>query len=132
MKLNIVRTAIVFASTAVILGALNAHYLKQFFTEELTASFATGVRYQMWHALALLAVGSLAKHLSLKDARILNLLFTIGIIAFSGSIYILCAFKSNGIIGLTGLGILTPIGGLLLVVAWIFFFLKLNKKPSAS
>src|SRR5690606_12956652 len=113
----------VLAGTAVVLGAMNAHYLKQFFTPDTTDSFDTGVRYQMYHALAILVLPSLAILIdSRKLSRVLWLL-TIGTLLFSGSIYILCALKSNGIIGLTGLGMLTPIGGLLLIAGWVYLII---------
>jgi uncharacterized membrane protein YgdD (TMEM256/DUF423 family) len=128
MNKKIILSGIAFSGTAVILGALNAHYLKAFFTSDLTESFATGVRYQMYHGLALISIGALYQVLSTKVLNQLNLLFSVGTILFSWSIYILCAFKSNGIIGLTGLGILTPIGGLVLIIAWAYFFIQLLKK----
>lgn len=106
------------ALTAVILGAMNAHYLKQFFTPDTTQSFDTGVRYQMYHALAILAIVGFANYLEIRQLKRIVGLFLSGILLFSGSIYLLCAFKANGIIGLTGLGILTPIGGLVLIIAW--------------
>ncbi len=130
MNKKIILSGIVFSGSAVVLGAMNAHYLKQFFTPDLTASFATGVRYQMYHGLALISIGALSNFLTHKTTNLLNLLFSLGTILFSCSIYILCAFKSNGIIGLTGLGILTPIGGLVLIIGWIYFFIQIVKsKP---
>jgi len=127
MNKKIILSGISFCASAVILGAMNAHYLKQFFTPELTASFDTGVRYQIYHGLALVSIGALYQLLSKKALNMLNLLFSLGTILFSWSIFILCAFKSNGVIGLTGLGILTPIGGLILISAWIYFFLQILK-----
>ena len=107
------------AGTAVILGAMNAHYLKQFFDPSTTASFDTGVRYQMYHALAILAIASLSKYIDQKQRKRIVVLLSLGVLLFSGSIYLLCGFKANGIIGLKGLGILTPIGGLILILGWI-------------
>lgn len=121
MHKKIVITGAMFSMVAVILGAMNAHYLKQFFTEELTASFDTGVRYQMYHGLFLICLGLMANSINLKRLNQLGILFSIGIALFSFSIYVLCAFKSNGLIGLTGLGILTPIGGLVLIYGWLYF-----------
>lgn len=107
------------AGTAVILGAMNAHFLKQFFSPDTTQSFDTGVRYQMYHALAILAIAGFVPKFEERAMRRVVMLFLAGVLLFSGSIYLLCTFKANGIIGLTGLGILTPIGGLVLIVGWI-------------
>ncbi len=113
----------ILAGSAVILGALNAHYLKQFFTPELTESFDTGIKYQMYHSLAMLILPALNKYIPLKRQKLVFGLFLSGVILFSGSIYLLCGFKSNGIIGLSGLGILTPIGGVFLMLGWLQFLL---------
>ena len=118
-------TGTIFAFLSVIIGAFGAHYLKTIFTTELLISFETGVRYQMYHALALIFTGVLATKWSSKKANILYLLFTAGILLFSGSIYILCLLKANGTIGITGLGMLTPIGGICFLAAWFYFFILL-------
>lgn len=118
------------ACSAVILGALNAHFLKQFFTPDTTQSFDTGVRYQIYHALAILALAGFSDKLSAKHLKKVVWIFLIGILLFSGSIYLLCAFKANGIIGLTGLGILTPIGGLVLITGWIMLIFAAFKNTA--
>jgi uncharacterized membrane protein YgdD (TMEM256/DUF423 family) len=112
------------AGTAVVLGALNAHALKVYFDADTTASFDTGVRYQMYHALVILILAALTNQISEKKLATARWLFAVGTLLFSGSIYLLCAFKSNGIIGLTGLGILTPIGGLVLIIAWSYLLIS--------
>lgn len=117
-----------FGGTAVLLGALNAHTLKQYFDPATTASFDTGVRYQMYHSLGIIIFGALSSFLGSKRTNTIIYLFSIGTVLFSGSIYILCAFKSNGIIGLKGLGALTPIGGLVLMAAWIYAIISSIRK----
>ena len=129
---KIIVSGAALAGTAVILGALNAHYFKQFFSPELTASFDTGVRYQMYHALAILLLATLANYLGQQKASSIFWLFIIGVLLFSGSIYLLCAFKSNGIIGLTGLGILTPIGGLILIIGWVYLIYTVLKTKTPA
>ena len=119
-------TGIALAMSSVILGAFGAHYLKTIFTPELLSSFETGVKYQMYHSLALLALAIYAQ-LSGHSVKFIFGLFLSGIILFSGSIYILCFLKSNMQIGLGGLGILTPIGGLLLIAAWLLWFIQAMK-----
>ncbi len=129
MKRAIIIGAIL-AGTAVVLGALNAHALKEYFDADTSQSFDTGVRYQMYHALAILILAAMSTSLGKLMIKRLTLLFTLGTVLFSGSIYLLCAFKSNGIIGLTGLGILTPIGGLVLLIAWCYLLLAAFKIKS--
>jgi uncharacterized membrane protein YgdD (TMEM256/DUF423 family) len=118
-------TGTLFAFLSVIIGAFGAHYLKTIFTTELLISFETGVRYQMYHAFALILAGILATKWSSKKASILYLLFTVGIVLFSGSIYILCLLKANGTIGIAGLGMLTPFGGICFLTAWLYFYILL-------
>lgn len=117
-----------FAMLSVILGAFGAHALKAVLTEDLLRSFETGVKYEMYHSLALLAVGIAYAHKPHKFLRIASVLFILGIILFSGSIYLLVALKSNGQIGLGGFGILTPIGGVLFIIAWLLMLLSFLKK----
>jgi hypothetical protein len=106
------------AMLAVIFGAFGAHYLKSIFTPELLSSFETGVRYQFYHAFALLFVGLYAQQNNSKQIRTIFLCFLLGVILFSGSIYLLCFLKSADIIGLSGIGILTPIGGVCFIAGW--------------
>ena len=113
----------VFASlsglTAVLLGAFGAHALKGKLTPELLSAYETGVQYQLWHTLALLAVCALM-HFS-PSAKLLNFsayLFMLGIVLFSGSLYIL-ATTSLRDIGVIPIGIITPIGGLCFIAGWL-------------
>jgi len=104
--------ASVFGLLSVVLGALGAHALKKILDAAQLASWETGVRYQLAHALALLAVGLLLERgMNLKPTLVL---FTVGTVLFSGSIYLLCLKVGPGVI----LGPLTPIGGLLLTAGW--------------
>lgn len=119
------------ALLSVILGAFGAHYLKSVLTPELLASFETAVRYQMYHGLGLLFVGLYADHTQ-NPVGLITALLIIGTTLFSGSIYVLVALKGTMQIGLGGLGILTPIGGLLLIVAWgllLYQLLQPKRKP---
>ena len=118
----------IFAMLAVIFGAFGAHYLKGIFTPELLNSFETGVRYQFYHAFALLIIGLLHKHISASQLRVSFYCFVFGILLFSGSIYALCFFKSADVIGLSGLGILTPIGGVCFIVGWLILCVNLMRK----
>lgn len=117
-------SATLFAMFGIILGAFGAHALKPILGPELLGSFETGVRYQFYHAVALFLLGIYGKVFH-KSISIVLILFICGIILFSGSIYLLCLLKSAGGIGLGGLGILTPIGGILLVLAWAIWCIQI-------
>jgi uncharacterized membrane protein YgdD (TMEM256/DUF423 family) len=114
--------------TAVIIGAFGAHYLKTIFTSEQLLSFETGVRYQFYHSLALAFTGLLSFHFSSKHLKWATLCFILGTLFFSGSIYLLNLLKAKDFIGLKGLGILTPVGGVFLVVGWLCLLASIWKK----
>lgn len=101
-----------FGFTGVALGAFAAHGLRARLSSEYLAVFQTGVNYQLIHALALLAVALLAQHLPGRLTLFAGSLFTLGILLFSGSLYLLT---------LSGLklGIVTPIGGLAFLGGWL-------------
>jgi uncharacterized membrane protein YgdD (TMEM256/DUF423 family) len=91
-------------------------------------TFETGVKYQMYHALFLLFLG-LNNHLSFKTKKTILVLTILGIIFFSGSIYLLATDSLNAF-NFKVIGFITPIGGLLLIMAWAIFSLHfLKKKP---
>lgn len=113
---------------AVVLGAFGAHALKQVLTPELLQTFETGVRYQFYHSFALIATGIAYVYAPLKQLRLAVLFFILGIVLFSGSIYALVLLKSSGSVGLGGLGILTPIGGLFFILGWLIFVIGIIKR----
>ncbi|MFU8848252.1 MAG: DUF423 domain-containing protein [Opitutales bacterium] len=99
--------------SAVVLGALGAHALKEPLATAGTAeAWQTAVDYHMWHALALLLCATLASHS--RKVRAAVTCFTIGIVLFSGSLYWLA------LEGPRWLGPITPLGGLCLIAGWIF------------
>jgi uncharacterized membrane protein YgdD (TMEM256/DUF423 family) len=112
------------AALVVVLGAFGAHGLKARITAEMLAMYQTGVHYHLFHALGLLVIGIVAAQVVdsvyLKWAGWLML---VGIILFSGSLYLV----SVG--GMRWLGIVTPFGGLAFIAAWILFVLALIKAP---
>jgi uncharacterized membrane protein YgdD (TMEM256/DUF423 family) len=121
--------ASILGCTAVIIGAFGAHYLKTIFSLEQLQSFDTGVKYQFYHVFALAFTGVLGLLLDKKYCKYATWFFTIGILFFSGSIYVLNFLASKDIIGIKGIGIITPIGGLFLIAGWItLFFGIINKK----
>ena len=127
MDKKILLVAAVLGVTAIILGAFGAHALKKVLSVEQLTTFEVGVRYQMYHALFLLFVGTFA-FLGEKERSIIFYLTIVGVLFFSGSIYLLA---TNTITNLKTkfLGPVTPIGGLFLVSAWVYlFYAVLSKK----
>lgn len=118
----------VLAGLAVVLGAFGAHGLKKIAGPETIATFQTGVQYQMYHAFALLAVGILFDRLPVNLLSWAGILFAGGIVLFSGSLYLLAALKAMNKVGLSGVGIITPIGGLLFIGGWILLLMAVLKR----
>lgn len=115
-------TATLLGALAVALGAFGAHGLKQIVPPETVATFDTGVRYQFYHVFALLIAAILYEKFPVKTLRIAGRFFIVGILFFSGSLYALTAMKATGNVGLGGLGLITPIGGLFFITGWLLLF----------
>ncbi len=128
MQTKIISTAVLLGATAIILGAFGAHALKQTLTADQLAAFETGVKYQMYHALFLLFVGS-SGFVTERARKMIFILTTIGVTLFAGSIYLLTTKNLTGF-DLKPIGFITPIGGLLLIVAWFWLFVDLIRKKS--
>jgi len=128
MERKIIAVAAFFGMTAVILGAFGAHALKKVLDIQQLATFETGVKYQFYHALMLLLVG-FTPLLSEKKKAVIFYLVLVGILFFSGSIYLLATDSLNDF-DFKVIGIVTPIGGLLLIVAWFLLFIDFLKKKS--
>jgi uncharacterized membrane protein YgdD (TMEM256/DUF423 family) len=129
MDKKILLTAAVLGLTAIILGAFGAHALKKMLSEAQLQSFEIGVRYQMYHALFLLFIGTFSM-LNEKERFIIFCLTLSGIVFFSGSIYLLATNELTHL-KTKFLGPITPIGGLFLISAWGYLFYSiLFKKPT--
>lgn len=102
-----------FGFTGVALGAFAAHGLKNRLSADYLAIFHTGVTYQLVHALALFGVALLAVHLPGRLVGWAGYLFVLGIVLFSGSLYLLT------LTGISRLGMITPIGGLCFLAGWV-------------
>ncbi|WP_292948049.1 DUF423 domain-containing protein [Olleya sp. UBA1516] len=110
---------------SVVLGAFGAHGLKALVSAEAVQSYETGVRYQMYHALLLLVVGS-HNLVTLKSKTIIYYLVLSGIILFSGSIYGL-ATNTLTAFNFKSIAFVTPIGGLLLILSWGILLINILK-----
>ena len=130
MDRKIISTAGFFGMTAIILGAFGAHALKKVLTLDELASFETGVKYQMYHALFLLFIG-LTNHLTAKTKKTISALTIVGIMFFSGSIYLLSTMRISEI-NFKIIGFVTPIGGALLIIAWGILAFQFTKKKDKS
>jgi len=112
------------AALVVLFGAFGAHALKARLSVEMLAAYQTGVHYHLFHAMGLLAAGLLATQLpGSAYLKWSGWMMLVGIILFSGSLYIL------SISGLRWWGMVTPIGGMSFIAAWILFVLAIVKYP---
>ena len=128
MNKQIISAAAFFGMTGVILGAFGAHWLKKHLEIDDLSTFETGVRYQIYHAFLLLFIG-LMPNLKEKVQRALLILITVGILLFSGSIYLL-ATNSMTNFDFKTIGFITPIGGLLLISAWFWILVNFIGKKN--
>ena len=128
MNKKVISTAAILGAIAIILGAFGAHALKKVLDVDQLNTFETGVKYQMYHALFLLFVGT-SELVSQKAKKGILYLVTIGVLFFSGSIYLLA---TNGLTSFDFrvIGFITPIGGFLLILAWIWLFFDFFNKKS--
>lgn len=120
-----------FAGLAVIFGALAAHEMKNVLNDKDLAVFETAVRYNFYHALALLAIGYGARRLKENVGKAVFALFVVGIILFSGSLYLLATSKLWAEDRIEWLGAVAPLGGVSFVAGWFYLAFK-GYKPSSS
>jgi uncharacterized membrane protein YgdD (TMEM256/DUF423 family) len=103
----------VFGALGVAAGAFGAHALKARLAPEMLAVFETGVRYQLVHALGLLAVSWAGTRWASAFIHAAGWMFAVGILLFSGSLYVMC------LTGARALGAITPIGGAAFIAGWL-------------
>lgn len=128
MNKRLLITGSIFGFLGVLIGAFGAHGLEKVLSPDKLATFETGVRYQMYHALLLLIIPNFS--LQLKTKKALWILLLSGVVLFSGSIYGL-ATNSMTFFDFKTVAFLTPIGGTLLIVAWgvlVYNFLKQQRE----
>ena len=128
--MNWISTGAIFSGLSVTLGAMGAHSLKNILTEKNLSAFQTATDYMGYHGLALILVGIVSLQLNESGAKALKkvgILFTLGILMFSGSIYVLISD------GPRIFGPITPLGGLCFMLGWFIFagvVIKYFKKNS--
>ena len=126
MSRRFVLLGAVFALLGVAGGAFGAHSLKAILAPEMLAVFETGIRYQMYHALALLFVGLAGDRHASPHLRRAGWLFVTGIALFSGSLYVL------SLSGVRWLGAVTPLGGAAFIAGWAFLALGCRRAWSGE
>lgn len=128
MDKKIIFTAGILGMTAIIFGAFGAHALKEVLTQDQLNTFETGVKYQMYHSLFLIFLG-MNQSITEKIKKQIFLLIAFGTLLFSFSIYLLATMTISEI-NFKPIGIVTPIGGLLLILGWLLFAIQFLKKKS--
>ena len=125
MNKKILVTGAFIGVLGIILGAFASHGLKELITKEAQQSFETGVRYQMYHAFVLLLIGS-TSFLKEKPKKIIFVLLFLGVFLFSGSIYGLSTNELTAF-NFKSIALITPVGGLLLILGWLIMLINLLK-----
>lgn len=126
MDKKIIKTAAILGFIAIAFGAFGAHTLKKMVGILELNTFETGVRYQMYHALFLLFVGT-TNSISASAKKVIYFAALSGIVLFSGPLYFL-ALNSFLPFNFKPLGFVTPIGGLLFLTAWFWLFINFDRK----
>jgi len=118
-------TASIFLILAVAIGAFGAHGLKSHLSVEMIQIYKTGVEYHFYHALGSLLIGVIAISFPSELLKWSAILLAVGIVLFSGSLYVLA------ITGMKWIGAITPLGGLGFIAGWVLLFMAvLKKSPS--
>ena len=123
-----IKVSILFCAASVILGAFGAHLLKDLLSETELSSFKTGIRYQMFHGLAILIL-SLNSNKFTSKLKTSLLLMSIGTVLFSFSIYFL-SIDDLLSFSMKFLGPITPIGGTILITSWIYLLLNVKNNDT--
>ena len=123
---SILTIAAISGLLAVVLGAFGAHALKKMISPEMLEVYKTGVQYQFYHTFALLVVGILMHFNTSKALQWSGYLFGVGILLFSGSLYVMT------ITGIKALGIITPFGGTVWIAAWFLLMVHCRKLTNSK
>lgn len=122
-------TGAVFGGLAVALGAFGAHGLEKITTDEkILHSYHTGVQYQMYHALALLLIAVIAEKFPDRWIHFAANCMITGVILFSGSLYLLSFLQIQESATVKMVGPLTPVGGMFLILGWLFLLMATVKR----
>ncbi len=122
MSKVILMWASAFLVLAVAIGAFGAHALKARLAEDMLQVYKTGVEYHFYHALGLLLIGVLALNMPSSLLNWSALFLGLGIILFSGSLYVMA------ITGIRWIGAITPFGGLSFIAGWVLLFVAVWRR----
>ncbi len=114
----------IIAALGIVFGAFGAHWLKQNISVVDLQNFETGIRYQMYHAFAIILLGIISPAFTGQLLRIAFHCFWVGILFFSGSLYMLATSSFSGLY-LSWLGPVTPVGGLLFITGWVLIIITM-------
>lgn len=119
-------TAAMLGALAVLMGAFGAHGLKSYASPQMMMTYETAVRYQIYHVFALSLSGILYKEYPVKLMKMAGIFFVVGTLIFSGSLYTMIALRITGIESFNWIGAITPIGGIVLISAWIMMVMAIK------
>lgn len=123
------KMACLAVAVGIVLGAFAAHGLKDKISPDRMEVFEKGVKYHLIHALALIVLSLNAGYLKEKWFRLSAWLMVLGILFFSGSLYLISTMEINGLEGMKSvIGPITPLGGLCFISAWLVLAFAWNKK----
>ncbi|MDE1192172.1 MAG: DUF423 domain-containing protein [Arachidicoccus sp.] len=125
---SFIQIAAILGALSVALGAFAAHGLKEKVTANALQIFETGVRYQFYHVFALALTGIVFYYGNTQLMKLSGIFFIVGIILFSGSLYLLTYAVNANNAALMKLGIITPFGGLCFIAGWVLLAFALAKK----
>jgi uncharacterized membrane protein YgdD (TMEM256/DUF423 family) len=128
MHKGYLRIAFILAAMTVALGAFGAHQLEGVVTDKAVKVFETAVRYQFFHVIGLALAGIMYKEYPNRWIKNAGIFFLLGILLFSGSLYILTYSTATVSPGFKWAGPITPVGGLMFIVGWIYLALGAGKK----
>ncbi|HLG33769.1 MAG TPA: DUF423 domain-containing protein [Bacteroidia bacterium] len=127
MKRNLLLAGTLFALLAVLAGAFGSHALKSILSPDDLTVYETAVRYQFYHALALLFTSLYLNERNAGFTRFAGILFASGIISFSGSLYLITYFKSQSISIPLPVALATPLGGVMFACGWLVLAVSVFK-----
>jgi len=128
MHKGFLRTAALLGALSVLLGAFAAHGLKQHISDYAVSIFETAVKYQFYHAFALLATGILFREFPNVRMRWAGRFFIMGTLLFCSSLYALTFIKAAVLPGYDWIGIITPFGGICFIAGWLLLALAISRK----
>lgn len=127
MHKTYIKTAAFLGALTVAMGAFGAHKLKSLVAENVVATYETAIRYQFYHLIALLLAGILYQQFPNKLIKTSGILFMLGMLLFSGSLYLLTYKEALVLPGLKWVGPITPLGGVCFISGWICLALGIKK-----